>query len=41
VARDTFGISTLPAADVVLTWGGGVAISGQPKSEIVTATVHF
>ena len=38
---DTFGISTLPGAGVVLTWGGGVAISGQPKSEIFAATVHF
>jgi hypothetical protein len=37
---DTFGISTLPAG-VVLTWGSGVSISGQPKSEIFAATVHF
>jgi hypothetical protein len=38
---DTFGISTLPVGRVVLTWGSGVSISGQAKSEIFATTVQF
>jgi len=38
---DTFGISATSANTVVLTWGSGVSISGQPKSEIFAATAQF
>jgi hypothetical protein len=38
---DTFGISALPSGGVVLTWGSGVSITGQPKSEIFAATAQF
>jgi hypothetical protein len=38
---DTFGISTLPGNRVALTWGSGVSINGQRKSEIFAATVQF
>ena len=38
---DTIGISALSGGGVVLTWGSGVSISGQPKSEIFAATAQF
>jgi len=46
--RCAAGLAGIPSAsrrclapECVLTWGSGVAISGQPKSEIFAATVHF
>jgi hypothetical protein len=38
---DTVGISSLSSRGAVLTWGSGVSISGQPKSEIFAATAQF
>ncbi len=38
---DTFGISTLSPTKVALSWGSGVPINGQPKSQIFAANVDF
>jgi hypothetical protein len=38
---DTFGISTLSMNRVVLSWGSGVPIQRQPKSQIFAAVVEF
>jgi hypothetical protein len=38
---DTFGISTLWANRVVLSWGSAVAPVGRPKSQIYAAVVTF
>jgi hypothetical protein len=38
---DTTGISTLPDGKVVLSWGSGVPINNQPRSQIFTSVVDF
>lgn len=38
---DTTGISTLAPNQVVLSWGSGVIVNNQPKSEIFSARVDF
>ncbi|HEX9096060.1 MAG TPA: sialidase family protein [Candidatus Dormibacteraeota bacterium] len=38
---DTFGISTLSASQVVLSWGSGVLVNNQVKSEIFSDVVTF
>ena len=38
---DTTGISTLSSTKVVVSWGSGVPIGGQPKSQIFAAVLDF
>jgi len=38
---DTFGISTLSANQVVLSWGSGVLVNNQFRSEIFSDVVTF
>ncbi len=38
---DTFGISTLSASTVVLSWGSAVTVNNQPRSEIFATVVKF
>ena len=38
---DTFGISTLSSGNIVLSWGSGVPVNNQSKSEIFAAVVTF
>lgn len=38
---DTTGLSTLAPNQVVLSWGSGVTINNQPRSEIFSAVVTF
>ena len=38
---DTTGLSTLASNEVVLSWGSGVLVNNQPKSEIFSAKVVF
>ena len=38
---DTTGISTLTDSKIVMSWGSGVPINNQPRSQIFTAIVDF
>ena len=38
---DTTGISTLSDSRVVLSWGSGVPINNQPRSQIFTSVLDF
>ncbi len=38
---DTFGISALSAGELVVSWGSGVPVRGQPKSQIFETTLRF
>ena len=38
---DTTGISTLSDSKVVMSWGSGVPINNQPRSQIFTSVVDF
>ncbi len=38
---DTTGISSLSATKVVVSWGSGVPVHGQPKSQIFAAVLDF
>jgi hypothetical protein len=38
---DTTGISTLTSTKVVLSWGSGVMINNQPRSQVFAAVVDF
>jgi len=38
---DTFGISTLSPTRVALSWGSGVPVNNQPRSEIFATVVSF
>lgn len=38
---DTTGINTLTDTKVILSWGSGIMVNNQPKSQIFAATVDF
>ncbi|TLZ75212.1 MAG: exo-alpha-sialidase [Methanobacteriota archaeon] len=38
---DTFGISTLGGSTLVVSWGSGITIHNQPKSQIFAAALTF
>jgi len=38
---DTTGISTLSDTKVVLSWGSGVLVNNQPRSQAFAAVVDF
>jgi hypothetical protein len=38
---DTMGVSTLSGSGLVVSWGGGVPVRGQPKSQIFVAVLQF
>jgi len=38
---DTTGISTLTSTKVVLSWGSGVPVNNQPRSQVFAAVVDF
>jgi hypothetical protein len=38
---DTFGISTLDGSTLVVSWGSGITIHNQPKSQIFAAVLKF
>ncbi len=38
---DTTGISSLSATKVVVSWGSGIPVRGQPKSQIFAAVLDF
>lgn len=38
---DTFGTSTLGSGTLVLSWGSGVLVGGQPKSQVFARVIYF